>query len=293
MAVRSMTGFGRSEAEIDGKIWVAELRCVNNRFLDVKIKLPHGYLALEDRVRKLLGQFFQRGRVEVLISLNGDANGATPVQVNMAVARSYWAALQQLGDELHIDNGATASLLASFPDVVVRNQQVSDPEGQWPPLAELLEKAFVNCDGMRRQEGELLVADLAARLDFFATTVAAIEQAIPQILVQRRKNLEERLDKLLGNVQLEPQRLAQEIALLADKADVTEEIVRLRCHIKQLASFLKEDLAVGRKLDFLIQEFLREVNTLASKISDATIAHLTVDLKSELEKMREQIQNIE
>lgn len=293
MAVRSMTGFGRSEAEIDGKIWIAELRCVNNRFLDVKIKLPHGYLALEDRVRKLLGQFFQRGRVEVLISLSGDTNSATPVQVNMAIARSYWAALQQLGEELHIENGATASLLASFPDVVVRNQHISDPEGQWPPLAELLEKAFGNCDRMRRQEGELLVADLAARLDFFATTVTTIEHAIPQILLQRRKNLEERLDKLLGSIQIEPQRIAQEIALLADKADVTEEIVRLRCHIKQLSSFLKEDLAVGRKLDFLIQEFLREVNTLASKISDATIAHLTVDLKSELEKMREQIQNIE
>lgn len=293
MAVRSMTGFGRSEAEINGKTWIAELRCVNNRFLDVKIKLPRGYLALEDRVRKMLGQFFQRGRLDVLVSLNGDISGAMPVRVNMAVAETYWRALQQLSDEFHIDNGATASLLASFPDVLVREQEVSDVESQWPPLAALLETAFANCDSMRRQEGELLVADLATRLDFFATTVSTIEDSLPQILSQREKNLQERLDKLLGGVQIEPQRLAQEVAMLADKADVTEEIVRLRCHIKQLHSFLKEELAVGRKLDFLIQEFLREVNTLASKINDATIAHMTVELKSELEKMREQIQNIE
>lgn len=146
---------------------------------------------------------------------------------------------------------------------------------------------------MRSQEGEALTADLRGRLHFFEKTIAGIEKNIPELLQQRQKNLQERLDKLLANVQLDPVRLVQEVAVMADKTDVTEEIVRLRCHIGQFSLFLAEENGVGRKLDFLIQEFLREVNTLASKINDATVAHLTVDLKSELEKMREQVQNIE
>jgi uncharacterized protein (TIGR00255 family) len=157
----------------------------------------------------------------------------------------------------------------------------------------VLTEALQGCDRMRLEEGGNLKEDLHARLQQFVQTVDTIEQSIPGLLQQRQRNLEERLEKLLGQVQLDPVRLAQEVSILADKTDVTEEIVRLRCHIKQLLTFLEEDVAVGRKLDFLIQEFLREVNTLGSKINDAAIAHMIVDLKSELEKMREQVQNIE
>jgi uncharacterized protein (TIGR00255 family) len=156
-----------------------------------------------------------------------------------------------------------------------------------------VEQALIACETMRRQEGEAMVSDLLARLQVFVSTISIIEAAIPELLQQREKILGERLQKLLGNVQLDGQRLSQEVAILADKTDVTEEIVRLKSHVGQLQSFLSEKEAVGRKLDFLLQEFLREVNTLASKINDAPIAYLTVELKSELEKMREQIQNIE
>jgi uncharacterized protein (TIGR00255 family) len=160
-------------------------------------------------------------------------------------------------------------------------------------VEEVVDIALKNCTDMRVQEGDALASDLQLRLDTFKTTIDSIEQDIPTLLEDRQKSLGERLEKLLGNVQLDPARLAQEIAVLADKTDVTEEVVRLRCHINQFNSFLQEQGGVGRKLDFLIQEFLREVNTLASKINDASIAHRTVDLKSELEKMREQVQNIE
>jgi uncharacterized protein (TIGR00255 family) len=175
----------------------------------------------------------------------------------------------------------------------VREQKDEDLLVVWELVEKVIDMALDSCDTMRAQEGEVLAADLVARLNYFEKTIQTIEQNIPELLEQRQKNLQERLEKLLANVQLDQARLAQEIAVMADKTDVTEEIVRLRCHIGQFTLFLSEESSIGRKLDFLIQEFLREVNTLASKINDAMVAHLTVDLKSELEKMREQVQNIE
>jgi len=288
-----MTGFGRCESKVMEKLWVVELRCVNNRFLDVKMKLPRGYAAYEDRVRKLISAWHQRGRVDLVLTVGGELSDNSKVKVNLALARNYHLALQEISATLQIPGEVTPGLIASYPDVLVREQESEDPEQVWAALESVLTEALQGCDRMRLEEGRILKEDLHARMQQFVMTVDTIEQSIPGLLQQRQRNLEERLEKLLGNVQLDPLRLAQEVCILADKTDVTEEIVRLRCHIKQLLSFLEEDVAVGRKLDFLIQEFLREVNTLASKINDAGIAHMTVDLKSELEKMREQVQNIE
>ena len=293
MSIKSMTGFGRCESKVMEKLWVVELRCVNNRFLDVKMKLPRGYAAYEDRVRKLISAWHQRGRVDLVLTVGGELSDNSRVKVNLALARNYHLALQEIRSTLQIPGETTPGLIASYPDVLVREQESEDPEQVWAALESVLAEALQGCDRMRLEEGRILKEDLHARMQQFVMTVDTIEQSIPGLLQQRQRNLEERLEKLLGNVQLDPLRLAQEVCILADKTDVTEEIVRLRCHIKQLLSFLEEDVAVGRKLDFLIQEFLREVNTLASKINDAGIAHMTVDLKSELEKMREQVQNIE
>jgi len=293
MSIKSMTGFGRCESKVMEKLWVVELRCVNNRFLDVKMKLPRGYAAYEDRVRKLISAWHQRGRVDLVLTVGGELSDNSKVKVNLALARNYHLALQEISATLQIPGEVTPGLIASYPDVLVREQESEDPEQVWAALESVLTEALQGCDRMRLEEGRILKEDLHARMQQFVMTVDTIEQSIPGLLQQRQRNLEERLEKLLGNVQLDPLRLAQEVCILADKTDVTEEIVRLRCHIKQLLSFLEEDVAVGRKLDFLIQEFLREVNTLASKINDAGIAHMTVDLKSELEKMREQVQNIE
>lgn len=293
MPIKSMTGFGRCESKVMEKIWIAELRCVNNRFLDVKMKLPRGYAAYEERVRKLISAWHQRGRVDLVLTVGGELSDNSRVKVNLALARNYRLALQEISSTLQIPGEVTPGLIASYPDVLVREQESEDAEQVWAALESVLTEALQGCDRMRLEEGRILKEDLHARMQQFVMTVDTIEQSIPGLLQQRQRNLEERLEKLLGNVQLDPLRLAQEVCILADKTDVTEEIVRLRCHIKQLLSFLEEDVAVGRKLDFLIQEFLREVNTLASKINDAGIAHMTVDLKSELEKMREQVQNIE
>ena len=293
MPIKSMTGFGRGEVRKGNRVWTTELRCVNNRFLELKIKLPKGYWALEDNIRKLVGQYLQRGRVELAINVNGDFSDLMKVNVNVELAKSYKNALTQLGHHLSIQNTAELPYLASLPDVLVRDQQNEDLEGIWGVLSQAVEEALVQCEKMRQQEGNALCADLGERLAYFSKVIGQVETAVPDLLMQRKAMLQERLEKLLGNIQLDPQRLAQEVVVLADKTDVTEEIVRLRSHIQQFQSSLEESGAVGRKLDFLIQEFLREVNTMASKINDAGIAHLTVDLKSELEKMREQVQNIE
>ena len=293
MPIKSMTGFGRSEIQTGNRVWTTELRCVNNRFLEVKIKLPKGYCALEDRIRKLVATYLQRGRVDLVVNVSGDFSDLMLVNVNIELARTYKNALAQMGQDLSIKGDADLVFLASLPDVLVREQKNEDLEGIWTLLSRSVEEALAHCETMRQQEGGSLLVDLTGRLDLFSKVLEQVAEAVPEILVQRRTLLQERLEKLLGNVQMEPMRLAQEVVILADKTDVTEEIVRLRSHIQQFRSSLVEDGAVGRKLDFLVQEFLREVNTLASKISDARIAHLAVELKSELEKMREQIQNIE
>lgn len=293
MAIKSMTGFGRGELEKEGRVWTAEIRCVNNRYLDLKIKLPRGYSPLEEKIRKMAADKHVRGRVELILAVSGDFSDLQEVKVNMALAGGYRNALLALSEKFSLASELTPHILAAYPDVLMREQKEEDLASVWEIVSQVITAALQSCDTMRSQEGEALAEDLMGRLRFFEKTIESIEKNIPELLEQRQKNLQERLDKLLTNVQLDPARLAQEVAIMADKTDVTEEIVRLRCHIGQFTLFLAEENGIGRKLDFLIQEFLREVNTLASKINDAAVAHLTVDLKSELEKMREQVQNIE
>ena len=293
MAIKSMTGFGRGECEKGGRVWTAEVRCVNNRYLDLKMKLPRGYSLLEEKIRKKVSETHLRGRVDLFLSVSGDFSDLQEVKVNLTLAGEYRNALQALSDEFGLKSDITPQMLAAYPDVLARDQKDEDLTVVWEMVEPVIDSALENCDRMRSQEGEALAADLIARLNFFEETIGHIEKNIPELLEQRQQNIQERLEKLLVNIQLDPARLAQEVAVMSDKTDVTEEIVRLRCHIAQFTLFLSEKTGIGRKLDFLIQEFLREVNTLASKINDANVAHLTVDLKSELEKMREQVQNIE
>lgn len=293
MAIKSMTGFGRGELESDGRVWSVEIRSVNNRYMDLKMKLPRGYSSLEERIRRKVSTTHLRGRVDLFLSVTGDFSDLQEVRINNSLAEGYRDALLTIAEKFDLESDITPQVVASFPEVIVREQKEEDVEALWEVVEQVLEKALKNCDVMRSQEGEALARDLEKRLETFAEIVGIIENSIPELIEQKQTLLEERLEKLLGSVQIDPARLAQEVAVMADKTDVTEEIVRLRCHIDQFALFLKEDGGIGRKLDFLIQEFLREVNTLASKINDASIAHHTVELKSELEKMREQIQNIE
>lgn len=293
MALKSMTGYGRSESENKGRTWTVEVKSVNNRFLDAKVKLPRNYAALEDEMRKKIGSYHQRGRVDMQLSVSGDFSDLVKTDVDIKLAKTYRQSLVRLAEELDMEADVDLRMLIELPDVLIREQQVEDLESVRPLLVDIVERALVQCSEMRSLEGETLAKDLSGRLQLFSDLLESIAQDIPRLTDEREKNLRERLDKLLGTVDLDPARLAQEVAVIVDKADVTEEMVRLRSHIGQFADLLEATEPVGRKLDFLIQEFLREVNTIGSKISDAETAHKTVALKSELEKMREQVQNIE
>jgi len=288
-----MTGFGRGEATESDRTWSVEIRTVNHRFLDQRVVLPRAFSGLEEQVRKLVATVQDRGRVEVGLSLSGRISAGPLLTLDMELARQYHGCLQQLGEEFGLGPRVQLADMLVRPDIITVQEQSPDIEQEWPLVKKAVCAALVECTRMREQEGQALKQDLTGRLDHFAAIVQEIEQEIPGVLQQRQQELKNRVAGLLENVDLDPMRLAQETAIMADKADVTEEVVRLASHIAQFQSFLNIDEPVGRRLDFLLQEFLREVNTLASKISNADIAHLAVEMKNEIEKLREQVQNIE
>ncbi len=288
-----MTGFGRGEVLAEGRTWTVEIKTVNHRFLDQRIVLPRNFSGLEERVKKMIAGWLDRGRVEVNIGLQGETSAGTNLVVNTDLARQYHRCLQQLNNELQLDRQIEIADVLTLRDVIQQQDDGLDLDEEWKHLAQAVTLALDECDRMREREGQSLQEDLSSRLQNFAGLVQTIEKNIPEVVQLRQQELKERVDKLLGEFAIDPSRLAQETALMADKADVTEEIVRLHSHVEQFDRFLSGDEPAGRRLDFLLQEFLREVNTLASKISNASIAHLGVEMKNEIEKLREQVQNIE
>jgi len=288
----SMTGYGRGEVT-GAKSWTVEVRSVNHKFLDLSIKIPRKYLGLEDRIKKEIGSHYSRGHVDVYVNPGAEAGDNIRLAANLPLARNYYQCLEEIRQNLSLPDAPTLAMIQNYKEIIVAHEEEEDLEAVWPQVSEALNQAMVMAQSMRAQEGAALKAELDQRLQEFARTVETIAQDVPAIVQRRTEKLKERLAILLQGVDLDPLRLAQEVAMMADKADVTEEVVRLRSHISQFSGFLAADEPVGRRLDFLLQEFLREINTLASKISDAPTAHLTVELKTEVEKLREQIQNIE
>jgi len=293
MRPRSMTGFGRGEASEADQTWTVEIRTVNHRFLDQRVVLPRAYAALEERVKKTVAAGQDRGRVEVSLVLAGSGSTVPRLTVDMELAHQYHDCLQKLGERFGLGGRIQLADMIDQRDIISLQEQSPDLDQEWPLVEQAILSALAECRDMREQEGQALKQDLLDRLDHFAAIVKDIEVGIPQVLQQRQEELKNRVMKMLDGMDIDPMRLAQETAIMADKADVTEEVVRLASHISQFRSFLNSDEPVGRRLDFLLQEFLREVNTLASKISNAAIAHLGVEMKNEIEKLREQVQNIE
>jgi uncharacterized protein (TIGR00255 family) len=286
-----MTGYGRGEVA-GARSWTVEVRSVNHKFLDLSIKIPRKYLGLEERIKKEISAYYNRGHVDVYVNPGAEAGDNIRLAPNLPLARNYYQCLEAIRQDLSLE-APTLAMIQNYKEIIVAHEEEEDLEAVWPQVSEALIQALTMAQGMREQEGEALKDELRQRLQEFAKTVETIAQDVPAIVQRRTEKLKERLAVLLQGVDLDPLRLAQEVAMMADKADVTEEVVRLRSHISQFSGFLAADEPVGRRLDFLLQEFLREINTLASKISDAPTAHLTVELKTEVEKLREQIQNIE
>ena len=292
----SMTGFGRGEAGGEQGSWIVELRAVNHRYLDIGIKLPRRFLGWEDRIKKEISSYHIRGRVDIFVTFNDEGATAARLKADLRLAREYLNCLKEIAADLAIEGEPDLAMLASYRDIIIPGDEEAGAElleELWPDFRGAIAEALEECRKMRRSEGETLQKDLLERLHSFQQKIDAIAQSLPQIIEKREASLKERIDILLSGVDIDPVRLAQEAAILVDKADVSEEIVRLRSHVEQFKCFLELDEPVGRRLDFLVQEFLREVNTIASKVAHAETAHMTVGMKNDLEKIREQVQNLE
>ncbi len=292
----SMTGFGRGEAVGNGKKWIVEVRSVNHRFLDVKVRIPRLYSFLEERIKKTVAPFHSRGRIDIFLDVVDEGAESGRLKIDLALAREYYKGLLAIRDDLNLQQEPDLNMLAACRDIIVpADEEPASAKADeiWPTAAVALENALVEAAAMRTQEGQALKEDLLERMQAFGEVVAEVERRLPDIVKKRETTLKDRLDKLLERVDIDPLRLAQEVAIMVDKTDVSEELVRLRSHIRQFGGFLELDEPIGRRIDFLLQEFLRELNTLAAKINDVETAYLVVDLKNEHEKMREQVQNLE
>lgn len=292
--IKSMTGFGRSDSQVVDKYFQVELKSVNHRYMDISIKLPKKFTYLEESIRKVIKTHIQRGRIEVYITYESVGESDVKVDVDMPLAQEYLNALLKLENELSVQNDITTSLIARFPDVIKVEKKEENEEEIWQCLQDALNGAITKLVAMRKEEGNKLKEDLLKRLGKTSDFLAQIKDRSPIIVGEYRQKLMDRIKEIVDEeFVLDDGRIAAEVALFADKSNITEEIVRLYSHINQFRKTLEEDDAIGRKLDFLLQEMNREANTIGSKANDLIIANLVINIKSEFEKMREQVQNIE
>ncbi len=291
--INSMTGYGRGELLCGGRSIVVEVRAVNNRYLDCSIKLPRSYAFAEDAMRSRIQKAAARGKVDVFVTMDRAPADGLAVRVNEPLAESYYRALTDLGDRFSLGEGVSLSLLARFPDVLQVEKAEEDADQLTADLCAVLDLALTDFNGMRAREGRKLEEDVLSRLVTLEGFLAGVEERSPKTQAAYRARLEKKLAEVLGDLQVDEARILTEAAIFADKIAVDEETVRLRSHIAQFRGMLQKGGPVGRKLDFLVQEMNREINTIGSKCSDLEVSNLVVDMKAELEKIREQIQNME
>lgn len=288
-----MTGYGRGEQTVNGYNITVELRSVNNRYLDCNVRIPRLYLFAEESIKSRVQNAISRGKVDVFVTLESTGEQKLKVNLNKPVAEGYHAALRELAETYGLADDISVSLLSRFPEVLVAEKAEEDVEQMAKDICCVLDKALNDFDQMRTREGARLKEDILSRAATIEKKVALVEQRSPETVSEYRARLEARMNEVLSNTQIDPARILTEAAIFADKVAVDEETVRLYSHITQLRDMLDKGGAIGRKLDFLIQEFNREANTIGSKCSDIEIARHVVDVKAEIEKIREQIQNLE
>ena len=291
--VKSMTGYGRAREMHNGRDITVEVRSVNNRYLDCTVKMPRAYIFAEDRMKARVQQAISRGKVDVFVTIDASAADAAVVAVNEPLARGYYDALTRLKTMFDLPGDITPEVLAKFPDVLAVTKAEEDVEAIAADICAVLDDALTSYNAMRAVEGEKLAADVAGRVTTIETVVGKVEERSPQTVAAYRQRLETKMQEVLQSTTIDESRILTEAAIFADKIAVDEETVRLRSHIAQLRAMLVSDEPVGRKLDFLIQEVNRECNTIGSKCNDLTIAQDVVNMKAEVEKIREQVQNME
>lgn len=290
---RSMTGFGRGEALGEGKKFTVELKSVNHRFSEVMLRLPRGMISLEEKARRYIQSRLARGRIDGFITVENCGEKTPAVKVDKALAASYYKAMEELLNDLGISSEIKPEHLLALPNVVSVEEPPEDIDSFWPVLEQALTQAVDRLLEMREVEGIRLQEDLSARLDQIRNITGDIEKRAPGVVEEYRLKLTQRLQEWINDSTIDPNRLMAEVVIFAERSSITEEIVRLYSHVAQAGETLKLEEPIGRKLDFLLQEMNREINTIASKASDLQIAKESVNIKSELEKIREQVQNLE
>ena len=291
--VKSMTGYGRAREMRNGRDITVEVRSVNNRYLDCTVKMPRAYIFAEDRMKARVQQAVSRGKVDVFVTIDASAADEAVVAVNEPLARGYYEALTRLKTMFSLPGEVTPEVLAKFPDVLAVTKAEEDVEAIAADICAVLDDALAAYNDMRAVEGEKLASDVAGRVTTIETVVGKVEERSPQTVAAYRQRLEAKMQEVLQSTTIDESRILTEAAIFADKIAVDEETVRLRSHIAQLRAMLASDEPVGRKLDFLIQEVNRECNTIGSKCNDLAIAQDVVNMKAEVEKIREQVQNME
>ena len=291
--IKSMTGFGRCEVLKDSRKFTVELKSVNHRYLDVNIRMPKKLNFFETSIRTLLKSYADRGKVDIFITYEDLSQSQVSVKYTAALAAEYLKYLNQMAEEFSLDNDVRVSTLSRYPEVFTMEECSEDEDELWNGLKEALEGAFSQFVEMRTKEGERLKEDILLKLDLLSEQIRFIEERSPQIIAEYRTKLEEKMRELLEDTQIDDNRIAAEVILFADKICTDEEVVRLKSHIQHMKETLEESNGIGRKLDFIAQEMNREANTILSKANDLDISNRAISLKTEIEKIREQIQNIE
>lgn len=291
--VKSMTGFGRCEISEGDRKMTVEMKSVNHRYLDVAVKMPKKLNFFESAIRSLLKTYIQRGKVDVFITYEDLSEANTTLRYNQALAAEYLKYLNQMAEEFHLEQDVKVSALSRYPEVLVMEEVQEDEEELWKLLEKAVKGACEQFVETRIREGENLKRDLLIKLDELLEHVAYVEERSPQIVAEYREKLTEKVKELLADTQMEESRIAAEVTIYADKICVDEEIVRLKSHIKHTKETLEKEDSVGRKLDFIAQEMNREANTILSKSNDLEVSNHAIELKTGIEKVREQIQNIE
>lgn len=291
--LKSMTGFGRAQKEIDGYVITVEIKSVNHRYFEFSSRVPRQYGFLDEKLKSYINCKVSRGKIECYVTIEALNTDTADVVVNHTLATAYVNALKEIAETYELKDDFGASTISRFPEVLVVRKSDEDEEKLWGYVQEVCSEAIDKFVAMREVEGSKMKDDIYSRGQFILDCVSYIEERSPQTVKEYNDKLVERVHELLGDVSLDESRILQEVAIYADKVAVAEETVRLRSHIEQLNAFISSDEPVGRKMDFLVQEINRETNTIGSKANDVDIARKVVDIKAEVEKIREQIQNIE
>lgn len=291
--LKSMTGFGRAVEEIDGYVITVEIKSVNHRYFDFSSRIPRQYGFLDDKLKSYINSKVSRGKVECYVSVDALDTEDAAVVINKTLASAYVKALKELSEEYSLKEDFGTAFVSRLPDVFVLKKADEDEEKIWQLVKSVTDEAIEKFIQMRAVEGAKMKEDVASRAEYILDCVSFIEERSPQTVKEYNDKLVERVHEIIGDVSLDEQRIIQEVAIYADKVAVAEETVRLRSHIAQLKTFLESEEPIGRKMDFLVQEINRETNTIGSKANDVEIARKVVDIKAEVEKIREQIQNIE